>query len=123
MIIIKNSWFPFGGYSTINICGILFTKKDSLSERTIYHEKIHTRQMLEMLFIFFYLWYCIEYIIIRFFHSKQNCTYHDVSFEEEAYEHEDDFSYLDNRKWYAWWKYLKVKSNLPRKGCDHEVRK
>lgn len=123
MIIIKNSWFPFGGYSTINICGILFTKKDALSERTIYHEKIHTRQMLEMLFVFFYLWYSIEYLILIFFHSKQNCTYHDVSFEEEAYEHEDDFSYLDNRKWYAWRKYLKVKSNLPRRGCDHEIRK
>lgn len=27
MILIKNKWFPFGNYTTINLFGILFTKK------------------------------------------------------------------------------------------------
>ena len=119
MLIVKNSWFPFGGYSTINICGILFTKKKEIDERTYVHESIHTKQMIEMLFIFFYLWYGIEYLILRFFHKSQNCTYHDVSFEEEAYEHENDISYLKIRKRYAWFHYLKIKSNEPRRGCKH----
>lgn len=119
MLIIKNSWFPFGRYSTINICGILFTKSDSLSEKTINHENIHTHQMIEMLFIFFYLWYGIEYLIIRLFHKTQNCSYHDVSFEEEAYEHQYDFTYLKNRKHYAWFKYIKLKSNSSQRGCKH----
>lgn len=39
--------------------------------------------MIELLLIFFYLWYGIEYLIIRLFHKKQNDVYHDVSFEEE----------------------------------------
>lgn len=121
MLIIKNSWFPFGRYSTINLFGILFTKKSEIDERTYVHESIHTKQMIEMLFIFFYLWYGIEYLILRFFHKSQNCTYHDVSFEEEAYEHQYDKGYLTTRKHYAWVKYLKTHSNKPRNDCDHWI--
>lgn len=72
MILVKNKWFPFGNYKAINICGIVFYKGDNLSDKTINHEKIHTKQMIELLFIFFYLWYGIEYLIIRLFHKKQN---------------------------------------------------
>ena len=63
MKIVKTKWFPFGGYKAINLFGILFTKSD-LSETEINHEAIHTAQMKEMLYIFFYIWYAIEYIII-----------------------------------------------------------
>lgn len=111
MRIIKTSWFPFGCYSTINLFGILFTKKDYLSTRTINHESIHTAQMKEMLYIFFYIWYGLEYIFIRIFHKKQNSAYHDISFEEEAYNNENDINYLVNRKHYTWLKYVKLKSN------------
>lgn len=67
MIIIHTRHFPFGNYTTINLFGILFTKNKNLSKRTINHERIHTKQMKEMLYIFFYLWYGLEYIIIRYF--------------------------------------------------------
>ena len=66
--------------------------------------------MKEMGYIFFYIWYVIEYIIIRLFHNKQNGAYHDVSFEEEAYKHEHDLNYLATRKHYNWIKYIKIKS-------------
>lgn len=134
MIIIKNNFIPFGNYSTINLFGLLFTKRDSLRDDIINHEKIHSTQILELAivgvltillltFIFnisywylllggslFYIWYVIEYIFVRFFHKKQNYAYHDISLEEEAYNNEDDLNYLDNRKWFAWFKYLKPKS-------------
>lgn len=71
MIIIHTRHFPFRSYTTINLFGILFTKNKNLSKRTINHERIHTKQMKEMLYIFFYLWYGLEYIIIRLFHVKQ----------------------------------------------------
>lgn len=71
MIIIRTRHFPFGSYTTINLFGILFTKNKKLSKHTINHERIHTKQMKEMLYIFFYLWYGLEYIIIRLFHVKQ----------------------------------------------------
>lgn len=109
MIWIKNKVFPFGSYKAINICGIVFYKGE-LSDKTKNHERIHTRQMLETLFIGFYLWYGIEYLIVRFFHKKQNDTYHDVSFEEEVHNNDANLNYLKERKWYAWFKYIKIRS-------------
>lgn len=109
MHIVKTSWFPFGRYNTINIFTVLFTKLEYLTLKIINHESIHSAQMREMLFIFFYIWYSIEYLVIRFFHKTQNSAYRDVSFEEEAKEHEDDANYLKHRKHFAWFKYIKIK--------------
>jgi hypothetical protein len=59
----------------------------------------------------FYIWYGLEYVIIRFFHNKQSFAYHDVSFEEEAYNNDEDLNYLDNRKHFSWFKFIRIKSN------------
>lgn len=107
MKIIHTKYFPFGRYSTINLFGFLFTKKNNLSDVDINHESIHTEQMKEMLYIFFYIWYGIEYIAIRLLHNSQHGAYRDVSFEEEAYINERDLSYIKNRKHYSWFKYVK----------------
>jgi len=45
MKIIKNSIIPFKGFKAMNICGILFVRKESASKLTdidINHEEIHT---------------------------------------------------------------------------------
>lgn len=110
MIIVKNKIIPFGSYTTINLFGILFTKSDYLSPITINHERIHTKQMLELLIVGYYLWYIIEYIIVRFCYKKQNDAYHDISFEEEAHNNDNNLHYLDNRKHFAWWKYVRLRS-------------
>lgn len=110
MIIVKNKIIPFGSYTTINLFGILFTKSDYLNPTTINHERIHTKQMLELLMVGYYLWYIIEYIIVRFCHKKQNDAYHDISFEEEAHNNDNNLHYLDNRKHFAWWKYVRLRS-------------
>lgn len=109
-IIVKNKIIPFGSYTTINLFGILFTKSDYLSPITINHERIHTKQMLELLIVGYYIWYIIEYIIVRFCHKKQNDAYHDISFEEEAHNNDTNLHYLDNRKHFAWWKYVRLRS-------------
>lgn len=111
MIWIKNKVFPFGNYTAINICGIVFYK-GNLSATLKNHECIHTKQMIETLFIGFYIWYGIEYLIVRLFHKKQNDAYHDVSFEEEAHNNDTNLNYLNNRKLYSWIKYVKIKSNI-----------
>lgn len=113
MKIIKTKHFPFGSYKIINLFGVLFTKVE-LTPEEINHELIHTAQMKEMGYIGFYLWYGIEYLIIRLWHLEkdgQHGTYRDVSFEEEAYNFDDNLDYLKTRKHYAWWKYRKPRSN------------
>lgn len=125
----KNNYFPFGRYSSINICGILFTKRDNVSEITINHEKIHSKQIFELLVIFFYLWYVIEWFIrfipMRGFKSywqKSNKkglfklmyvlgeishnAYRKIGFEKEAYSNQFNFNYLNTRSKYKFIKYI-----------------
>lgn len=134
MICIKNNLIPFKGYKAINLFGLIFTRAE-LTEKEKNHESIHTKQMLECailgfyligaLIIFFnisywwlltslltfYVFYGLEYIIVRLFHKKQNDAYHDVSFEEEAYVNDDNLEYNKVRIPFNWVKYLVVKSN------------
>lgn len=104
MIIIRNKIIPFEGFKAINLFGILFVRENAnIDDRTINHEEIHTAQMKEMLYIFFYLWYLIEWLIRLF--GKGN-AYRKISFEKEAYNNENDETYLTKRKHYNWLKEL-----------------
>jgi len=105
MKIIRNKYIPFQGFKAINLFGILFVRGNArINEKTIRHEAIHTAQMKEMLYIFFYLWYVVEWLTRLF--MKGN-AYRNISFEREAYSNEDDVIYLESRKRFAWIKYLK----------------
>lgn len=106
MKIIKNNWFPFKGMKAINICGIIFTRSN-LKILDQNHEKIHTEQMKEMLYLPFYLWYVLEYLI-RYIISIFNDSnpYRSISLEQEAYNNDDNLCYLQSRKHYNWIKYL-----------------
>lgn len=114
MKIVYNRFIPFGSYMAINLFGILFTKRKNLPTHVINHEKIHSAQMREMWYIPFYIWYVIEYLIVRLFHRKQGDAYMDISFEEEAFEHQFDEHYLEKRKKFAWRKYVRIRSSRKR---------
>jgi hypothetical protein len=95
-----------------NIIGItlcpfgIYVKIEYLTRvKTINHEKIHWQQQLEMLIIFFYLWYIIEWFIRIFINGKK--AYVSLSFEREAYTNAGNEDYLKIRKPYAWLKYMK----------------
>lgn len=104
MKVIYNKWIPFKGFKCINICGILFARKGCvIDEKCLNHERIHTEQMKEMLYVFFYIWYFVEWIIRLF--GKGN-AYRNLGFEKEAYSNDDNLTYLDTRPRFAWWKYL-----------------
>ena len=50
MKIIKNKFIPFKGYKLINLFGVIFQRNDAVVTMTEYnHEKIHLKQMQEML--------------------------------------------------------------------------
>lgn len=87
---------PFGCYEC---------EKGILTEVELNHEKIHWHQQFEMLFIFFYLWYVIEYLIKVFKYGWFEAYYH-ISFEIEAYRFEDYEYYPENRGHYGWIFYL-----------------
>lgn len=103
MIIVKNNIIPFKGFKAIYLFGFLFTRGD-LTEIQLNHEKIHERQAVELLFVFFYLWYLIEWIVRLF---RPGNAYKSISFEREAYENEDNPVYLNCREWFSFVKYLR----------------
>lgn len=104
MKVIYNNIIPFKGFKAINICTCLFVRKGCyMSEKDFNHERIHSEQMKEMLFIGFYLWYLVEWIIRLF--GKGN-AYRNLSFEKEAYDNDEDLNYLATRPRFAWWKYI-----------------
>lgn len=131
--------FLFPSYKAITLLYNSFFKnrRNECYLEDINHERIHQIQQIEcsimglilgiilwlsfdislwwvlaLTFGFFYLWYGIEYLIILCFAkwNKQNERYHDVSFEEEAHNNDKDLDYLEDRKPFAWFKYIKLRS-------------
>lgn len=106
MKIIYNTIIPFKGFSAMNLFGIMFARKECkgrISEKTINHESIHTAQMKELGYVFFYIIYFFEWIV-RLFTNPGN-AYRSISFEQEAYANENNYEYLNSRKHYTWFKY------------------
>lgn len=104
MKIIRNKIIPFPGFKAINLFGILFVRKEAImNERTMNHEKIHTAQMQELGYVFFYLWYVVEWILRLF--MKGN-AYRNIKFEQEAYTNETEKDYLRMRKHYSWLRFF-----------------
>ncbi len=111
MKIIKCKHLPF---HHINVCGLLFVRGDAeLDENTLNHERIHSAQMREMNYLFYYLWWVIEWLIRCTVNPKT--AHHAVCFEQEATECEVVADYLETREPYAWMNYYR------RSGMDGEV--
>ncbi|MDO4165553.1 MAG: hypothetical protein Q4D56_14405 [Bacteroides sp.] len=107
MKVIYNDIIPFGDYTAINLFGIVFVRKGkTLSDKSYNHEHIHLKQMQEMLWIGFYVWYAVEYLIKRWSRTRDE-AYDAVSFEREAHAGDDNPDYISSRKHYAWFKYIK----------------
>ena len=63
-MVIYNNILPVKGFKCINLFGVLFVRKGlKMTDVDFNHEAIHTKQMKEMLYVFFYLWYVIEWIV------------------------------------------------------------
>ena len=109
MIIIYNRYIPFRRFNAINICGIVFARRENsrLTKKEKNHEFIHTLQQREMLFLFFYLWYVAEWIIRIVQYRNLLQAYYHISFEREAYANERDFDYPRRRHHFSWLRYIK----------------
>jgi hypothetical protein len=108
MIIIFKYIIP-NRYSGLTIYPFIFLKNKNLKsdEILINHENIHLKQQLELLWLFFFIWYTIEFTI-RFIQFKNYyIAYKNISFEKEAYINESKLKYLKNRKPFAFLSYFK----------------
>ena len=108
-MIIKSKLMPKG--ICMNLFGTFWVRDPSWVDRyVINHERVHTAQQRELLFIPFYIIYVLEWLVrcIQYRNTKE--AYYNISFEREAYTHGKDLTYLKNRKPYSWVKFLKKKN-------------
>ena len=105
MKIVRTTILPFRGFSAINLMGVLFVHPGVyLSHELMNHERIHSAQQREMLFVFFYLAYLVEWISRL---PMRGNAYRNISFEREAYANQRNLDYLHTRRPFAWRHYMK----------------
>ena len=106
-MIITNRFIPFGTFLAINLFGLIFVRKgQKLTEVDLRHERIHTRQMRELLYVPFYMIYLVEWLVRLIQYRHFMSAYLSISFEREAYAHQFEPDYLQQRRHYAWLRYL-----------------
>ena len=106
MILIAFKYFLPKGYRGMTLFPFVFLadaadKKDAVF---VNHERIHLRQQLELLIVFFYVWYFVEYVLRLLQLKDHKKAYRSISFEKEAYENEKDLGYLKGR---SFWRFLR----------------
>ena len=111
--IVRTTILPFRGFTAINLLGMLFVHPGVyLSDELMNHERIHTAQQREMLYVFFYLAYFVEWLMRLPMHGN---AYRNISFEREAYANQRNLHYLESRPFYAWCRYIKRPVRHPQK--------
>lgn len=141
--IIYNNVIPFKGYKAMAAFPFVFVRKEYKDDNmniVLNHEYVHHSQQKEMMFVglvvaiilfavgcgwwsslavpSFYWWYIAEYFIrfVAYGFSHQE-AYRNISFEQEAYSHQGEESYIENRKHFGWLRYIpeKMYSRWPSK--------
>ncbi len=106
-MIIKSRLIPDG--FCVNLFGTLWARDTSwIDKYVVNHERIHTAQQRELLFIPFYIFYLIELCVRRLQYHSWHEAYRNISFEREAYTNGHNLSYLSNRKPYSFIRYFKT---------------
>jgi len=108
MKIIRNSIIPFKGFAAMNVCGMLFVRKEArITPTLLRHEEIHTAQMKERGYVRFYttyLYYWLKNMWGKGMTSHE--AYRAIPYEAEAYANEKNENYLAERKKDAWKEYM-----------------
>lgn len=96
------------GFVGLALYPFIFLKRKDLKNNIflINHEKIHLKQQIELLIIFFYFFYLVEWFFKLIKYRNTSMAYKNLSFEREAYLNEGDLNYLKKRKVWAFIAYL-----------------
>lgn len=121
-----NNLIPFKGFFAICLFGVIyirnFNKNRKVYPSTINHEGIHLCQIEDFVpnktnkrwktilgGCIFYILYFIEWLIkllVSAFTFGKVKAYCSISFEQEAYRNQYDYSYQETRTKFAWAKYI-----------------
>ncbi|MDE6341899.1 MAG: hypothetical protein K2K93_06240 [Muribaculaceae bacterium] len=103
--IVRCRWMP--KRYCLNFFGIVLTRDTGwINSGVVNHERIHTAQQRELLWIPFYILYIMEWIVRLIQFRNHDRAYRNISFEREAYTHGGDFGYLRRRKRHSWLRHL-----------------
>lgn len=107
IVILVSKYIVPKGYLGITLFPFIFFRYKNLKHNRVLvnHEKIHLRQQLELLVLFFYILYVIEFLVRFIQNKKWHLAYRNISFEQEAYRNEKDFNYLKKRSFLGFIKY------------------
>lgn len=107
LLIISKFWVP-KGFSGITVFPFVFVRDKFWADRNsfIQHEKIHLRQQLELLIVFFFIWYILEFFVRLIQFRNRTKAYRNISFEREAYANEHNEAYLNTRCFFSFFRYL-----------------
>jgi hypothetical protein len=100
-------WFP--GIVGLTLFPFIILRKEIRGSTeaaiTINHERIHIRQQVELLVVFFAVWYIASFFrgLIRGLTLYE--AYRGIIFEREAFDRMYDLGYLKARKMFAFMKY------------------
>ncbi len=118
MFVIVSAWF-IRYFTPKNIGGIsifpfIIVENKGIKQDDVFvnHEKIHIYQQMELLVLFFYIWYGIEFLLLYIKYKDGFKAYRNISFEREAYCHEKNLNYLKTRKIFSFIKYSKIGSKI-----------
>lgn len=109
--IVKNKILPVKGFGSMTLFNLLLTRQDHVGQQTINHETTHLEQAFDFHlwyfgFIIFYIWYILEWILKLPSALFGYRPYYSISFEQEAYRNQSNPNYLNERKHFAWLKYV-----------------
>lgn len=109
MKVFYSKWFPPKRFAAINLLGFIIGRKEygELSEYEINHERIHTKQIVENIGVFFYIFYLLEWLIRCVQYGNAMTAYYNISYEREAYANDRNLNYLNKRKLFSSLYYLK----------------
>ena len=89
----------------MNFFGVILTRDRSwIDSHVVNHERIHSAQQRELLYVPFYILYVVEWLWRLWRHRDLDGAYMAISFEREAYAHGHDLSYLARRRPFAQWR-------------------
>lgn len=88
-------------FLAICLCGFIFSRR-LLTRQELNHERIHAVQQRELLYLPFFVWYLVEWLVLLVKYRNRMEAYRHIRFEEEAYQHQDDLSYLRHRKMFQY---------------------